>query len=212
MTDDVADLIRQLNGRIRILEKIKDPIVLDEVFVVLRLIDGLHRTVLGKVATRLRELQVWEPIVADEDIATLFGLYDLVALDAPEIDDNGEELPAPRRKLPVVNGPVFEEIAHVDHLESQQAVVMSTPRPIMLVRDDEAVYAYDPQCPRCGTPLAEALVKSKVLLCPARNCSFDLRTGRPTDGVGPGLRVYPITVREGRVLLAVDTAPTLSWK
>ncbi len=211
-SDDVVDLIRQLDGRIRVLEQIKDPILRDEVVVVLRLIDSLHRTMLGKLATRLKATAAWDTMLAEPDIAMLFGLYDLAPLD-----DDGEVEPeevSPTRKLPVVNGPVLEEVAQLaDLTDGTPRVVTTADANVLLVRLDDAVYACDPACPSCGGSLADGVVSNAVVVCPDRNCAFDVRSGRRADGpVGPGLRVFPVTVRQGRVLLGVGVGPQIAWR
>ena len=194
------------------LEQIKDPILRDEVVVVLRLIDSLHRTVLGKLATRLKATAAWDAMLAEPDIAMLFGLYDLAPLD-----DDGEVAPeevSPARKLPVVNGPVLAEVAQLADLANGTPRVVTTPdAEVLLVRLDDDVYACDPACPSCGGSLADGVVSNAVVVCPDRNCAFDVRSGRRADGpVGPGLRVFPVTVRQGRVLLAVGVAPQIAWR
>ncbi len=215
-SDDVVDLIRQLDGRIRVLEQIKDPILRDEVVVVLRLIDSLHRTMLGKLATRLKATAAWDTMLAEPDIAMLFGLYDLAPLDG-DGDDDGEVDPeevSPPRKLPVVNGTVLAEVAQLaDLADGTPRVLTTSDAAVLLVRLDDAVYACDPACPSCGGSLADGVVSNAVVVCPDRNCAFDVRSGRRADGpVGPGLRVYPVTVRQGRVLLAVGVAPQTAWR
>ncbi len=260
-SDDVVDLIRQLDGRIRVLEKIKDPILRDEVFVMLRLIDSLHRTLLGKLAARLRETAIWDAVLEDADLATLFGLYDLAPLAGGDLEDDpddpggdavgdavndavnnnavhnavddaagdapsrdaavpsfaGETIrpqrPPGSRKLPVVNGPVLQEIARLSELADGSPIVVATAGvPALLVRIGEAVYACAPSCPSCGGSLADGVVSNSILVCPMRNCAFDVRSGRRADGpTGPGLRVFPLTVRDGRVLLAVGVAAQVAW-
>ncbi len=212
-SDDVVDLIRQLDGRIRVLEQIKDPILRDEVVVVLRLIDSLHRTMLGKLATRLKATAAWDTMIAEPDIAMLFGLYDLAPLDDDGEVDPEEEV-APTRRLPVVNGPELVEVARLaDLADGTPRVVTTSDAEVLLVRLDDAVYACDPACPSCGGSLADGVVSNAVVVCPDRNCAFDVRRGRRADGpVGPGLRVFPVTVRQGRVLLAVGVAPQIAWR
>ena len=79
---------------------------------------------------------------------------------------------------------------------------------VLVVRVNEQVYAYEPTCAACGSTLEGSVVSHHALVCPLENCAFDVRSGRRIDGeAGTGLRTYPVTVREGRVLLAADLAP-----
>lgn len=119
--------------------------------------------------------------------------------------------------LPVVQaggarpgGPVFREIGLLTELPTDRATLRSVEgNPVLLVRAEEDAYAYDATCPGCGLTLEGAKLSGHVLVCTWTNCAFDVRSGRRVDGEpGRGLRVYPVSVQRGRVLLALDFSPT----
>lgn len=119
------------------------------------------------------------------------------------------ELPMVGMGTPAAQGPVFAHIADLNNLlEGQSQWRQMNDREVILVRFGAEVNAFDASCPGCGRSLREAKVSSTVLVCAWQNCAYDARSGRRVDGVeGSGLRVYPVSVQGGRVLLATDFAP-----
>lgn len=113
----LQDVIEDLDGRLRRFEALADPGVREEVFTILQLVDGLHRTGLSALAERLASTAAWQNAAADDAVRVLLTLYDLLPESVPEPGEdqvdrigprpaNGEE-PGPRSDL----GPAAESEA-----------------------------------------------------------------------------------------------------
>lgn len=71
---------------------------------------------------------------------------------------------------------------------------------LVLVRQGDAVHAFDGLCPHKFAPLAEGHVEDGCLACPVHDAHFQM-DGTPRDGDGwaGNLRPYPARVRDGMV-------------
>jgi len=74
---------------------------------------------------------------------------------------------------------------------------------IDLVWDGERVYAIEDVCPHGLTSLLNGDILPGEIVCPAHGASFDLATGRCTDGYTSDTRAYNVEVREERVIVMV---------
>ena len=104
---------------------------------------------------------------------------------------------------------MFREVGSLDELADRTPRTMNVNgTSILVVRVDDQAYAYEPNCPACGGLFEDGKLNGHALLCPFENCAYDVRSGRRVDGMtGRGLRTFPVAVRDGSVLLAVDLAP-----
>lgn len=117
--DDLHALLRELDARIRALEALPHPEIQQQIFTVLQLVDGLHRTSVARLAEILKGTDLWERLLEDEAIHILFSLYDQLPLDdlaraedalhavRPYIHSHGGEL----RVLAVEDGVVHVMLA-----------------------------------------------------------------------------------------------------
>ncbi len=120
----------------------------------------------------------------------------------------GESVAQPEPQGITLQAPVFTQVATLETLAAGVTIVRSATRAVLLVRLEHEVTAFDATC-TCGFSLEGAKLSGTVLVCGWKNCAFDARSGRRVDGeAGTGLRVYPVSVQGGRVLLAADLAPT----
>lgn len=139
--------------------------------------------------------------------AGLPGFKGLVVL-GPEPDQpvSGPiELPMAGMDAPAsVQAPVFTQVAELSSLsETRVTPVVVGDKEVILVRLGPEVNAFDSTCPGCNMPLSDAKLSGNVLVCTWQNCAYDVRNGRRVDGLeGAALRIYPVSVQGGRVLLA----------
>lgn len=78
---DIQDLIRELDQKIQAFEELNPGELRDDIFAAFQLVDEIHRLGLCRVAARLQETGIWEASIEDDNVHTLFMLYDLVELD-----------------------------------------------------------------------------------------------------------------------------------
>lgn len=81
--DDLQDLLAELDSRIQGLEQYGEE-TRDEVLTILQLVDRVHRPGLARLAEKLAEAGLWDSALEEEELHTLFMLYDLVTLDDDE--------------------------------------------------------------------------------------------------------------------------------
>jgi nitrite reductase (NADH) small subunit len=98
------------------------------------------------------------------------------------------------------------------------------PRAIVLVRKGEEFYALRDICPHKGAALSAGCVRGtplacqpwaevpygrdgEIIVCPWHGWEFDLKTGRTLAATETArVRSFPVTVREGRVVLNEGTS------
>ena len=69
---------------------------------------------------------------------------------------------------------------------------------LLFVRLEESVYAYRPQCPRCGESLGDAALSGAELACPECGGRYDVRrAGRSLDEPERHLAPVPLLVDDG---------------
>ncbi len=105
--------------------------------------------------------------------------------------------------MPVVLGP----LAGIPPGEGRAFVVGAAEIAVFHTREG-GVFATQAQCPHRGGPLADGLTDGGHVVCPLHDRVYCLATGA---GIGNecSIRVYPVTVRDGVLLVdPVDTLPT----
>lgn len=73
---------------------------------------------------------------------------------------------------------------------------------VAIFRTDDGFHALAADCPHAGGPLQDGLVADGCVTCPLHGRRFELTTGEALNGA-EGVRAYAVTVRGGRLLLAV---------
>jgi nitrite reductase (NADH) small subunit len=108
---------------------------------------------------------------------------------------------------PMTMDPVWRDIGDVEDIPLRAARRLSTDRGDVAVfrTGDGRVFALLDRCPHKHGPLSQGMVHGHAVSCPLHNWAIDLATGHPTGAdAGKGCTpTTPVTVRDGRVLLAV---------
>ena len=69
------------------------------------------------------------------------------------------------------------------------------------------VHATDNLCTHGNARLCDGFLEGHEIECPLHQGRFDVRDGRPLcEPVTAALRVYPVRVEDGRVLIGLETA------
>jgi naphthalene 1,2-dioxygenase system ferredoxin subunit len=77
-------------------------------------------------------------------------------------------------------------------------------REIALYRIEDAVYATDAICTHAHARLAEGFLEGYEIECPLHQGRFDVRTGKALcPPLTQDVRIYPVTVQDGEVLIDV---------
>ena len=77
---------------------------------------------------------------------------------------------------------------------------------ILLVNIDDHVYAYANSCPHQRSRLNEGTLIGTTLRCARHHWEFDVCTGRGINPQSACLRVFPVSIESGDILLNLDDA------
>ena len=79
---------------------------------------------------------------------------------------------------------------------------------LVLCRVEEQIYAVDAVCPHVGGPLAHGALQGRMLVCPWHAWEFDCATGEHDRNPACRLTTYPVTLRDGQVLVEMPDRTT----
>ena len=71
---------------------------------------------------------------------------------------------------------------------------------------DDQVFALDDKCPHKGGPLSDGIQHGHAVTCPLHNWVIDLNSGQAQGADDGSVRTYPVSVENGRVMLALVDA------
>jgi nitrite reductase (NADH) small subunit len=80
---------------------------------------------------------------------------------------------------------------------------------IALFHTEQGFLAVENRCPHGGGPLADGIVGGTTVTCPLHNWRVCLNSGEVTRGCAGerrAVRTYPVRVRDGVVMLGLETA------
>jgi nitrite reductase/ring-hydroxylating ferredoxin subunit/Fe-S cluster biogenesis protein NfuA len=103
--------------------------------------------------------------------------------------------------------PVYQDVAALDSLSpGGLAPVRVGEVPVLLVRVDGDVHAVRNQCGESPLPLEFSTLDGAELRCSWHGCRYDVRSGHRTDRQAGRLQVFPVSVEDGRIRVALDVA------
>lgn len=76
---------------------------------------------------------------------------------------------------------------------------------LCLVSVDNKVYALSAKCPHAGGDLTQGWCKEGKLICPVHRYSFNLETGKGSQGQNDFIESYPLEIRDGQVYVGMST-------
>jgi nitrite reductase/ring-hydroxylating ferredoxin subunit len=213
--DTYVGLIQQLDSLVSALERHPDEATREQIIMLLRGLDTLHREGLVRLAGVLRATgadALLQQALSDPVVRTLFGLYDLAELDLPAeagtaycghngfISLDSLLANAPQAGL---QQPIWVEVAHAGQVPAGSLHACASGELRLLLANVEGeIYAFLNACVGTDLPLEMGQMNRHELICPWHGCRFDARTGRRLDG-GPGrLQVVPVAVRGESIQVA----------
>lgn len=101
------------------------------------------------------------------------------------------------------------EIGRLEDIPRAGARVVKTPAGCIAVfrTEDDRVYALNDRCPHKGGPLSQGIVHGTSVTCPLHNWVFDLASGVAQGADEGQVATYPVTVRDGVLLIAGARLP-----
>jgi nitrite reductase/ring-hydroxylating ferredoxin subunit len=124
--------------------------------------------------------------------------------------------PAPAAVIPVGSlrvpqKPVYRAAcAAADIAPGTTRAVEMEGTPVLIVNVDGQFHAVRNRCGDSPLPLAYSELQEWELVCSWHGCRWDVRTGKRIDRDGDRLPVYPVTVADGEVRVAVGAEPCAS--
>jgi nitrite reductase/ring-hydroxylating ferredoxin subunit len=104
----------------------------------------------------------------------------------------------------------FVRAAHVEDVrKAGRLVVAIAGHTILLVHENDTIYAVDNRCPHMGFPLHRGTVKDCILTCDWHYARFDVMSGGTFDSWADDLPAFPVQIRDHEVWidLAAHTDP-----
>jgi nitrite reductase/ring-hydroxylating ferredoxin subunit/ferredoxin-thioredoxin reductase catalytic subunit len=105
--------------------------------------------------------------------------------------------------IEVAEGPTEVPVAHVDDLRDGEARrVKVGKRDVALFRANGEYFALSNVCRHAFAPLSEGYLEGYIVMCPWHGWRYDIRDGT-TDHPDADVQTFPVTVRDGEVLVTV---------
>jgi nitrite reductase/ring-hydroxylating ferredoxin subunit len=101
-----------------------------------------------------------------------------------------------------VEGPEkYTDVAAASDLQDGKMVKVDLEnRPIVLLKHDDGIHAFEGTCPHYGCGLWEGELNGHIVTCPCHGSQFDVTDGRLVHGPATApVPSYQVNVREGRV-------------
>lgn len=97
---------------------------------------------------------------------------------------------------------MLRKIAELDALWiGEPHAVCVEGRPILLIREEDGVRAFEDRCPHAGVRLSSGRLAGGVLTCPAHEWQFDARSGCGINPRRARLRGFPVHIEGGAVFV-----------
>lgn len=105
----------------------------------------------------------------------------------------------------------FEPILADDELWSgEMRGVVVHGCPVLLLRSEDAVCAYEDRCAHLGVRLSQGKLEGGVITCSAHHYQYDARTGRGLNPERVRLRALPVCVEAGVIHVDVAAPPEVA--
>lgn len=74
-----------------------------------------------------------------------------------------------------------------------------------LVGYEDEIFALSARCPHAGGDLTQGWCKEGKLICPIHRYSFDLKTGKGSEGQNDYIDSYPVEIKDGLVYIGITS-------
>jgi toluene monooxygenase system ferredoxin subunit len=102
----------------------------------------------------------------------------------------------------------FERVMPLAELWSGEMVARDVRGTRLLVlRVDDAVYAYEDRCAHLGVRLSEGRLDGATLTCSAHHYQYDACTGRGVNPKNLCLRAFAVKLEDGAIFVDVTRGP-----
>jgi len=74
-----------------------------------------------------------------------------------------------------------------------------------LVGYEGEIFALSSKCPHAGGDLTSGWCKNEKLICPVHRYSYDLKTGKGSEGQNDYINTYPVEVKADGIYIGVTS-------
>src|ERR1700680_4401771 len=100
----------------------------------------------------------------------------------------------------------FLETIALDRLRvGKSMVVRVAGQDVALFHVDGKIYAIDDTCAHAGVSLGSGKLRGNIVTCRGHGFRYDVTTGRCTSISGLGVASYPVSIVEGKIMVAVGS-------
>lgn len=135
----------------------------------------------------------------------LLGFQELVFRDA--VSDAPPVATISVAALRQANRPVYYDAGPADLAPGTVRAAIVNEVSLLLAGVEGEIYAIGNQCGQSPLPLEFGTLEDSVLCCPWHGCRYDVRSGRRIDGVPGRQQVYPVSIEQGRIRVALGVEP-----
>lgn len=215
----MADLERhvaRLHELVEEFESLEEGPLRDRIFELLEQIDHVHRSGVWRLFQLVTELGgkgLMDRVTLDPTVKLLFILYDLIPVDPLQPLQASVQAPAASADgfipLSRIGGrtPAWQvAIARAELGAGSMHALQVNETPVLLCASGEAVTAFRNACGRSVLPLHLGRLQDGEIECPWHGCRYDAQTGQRSTGSGPSLEPFAVSVRDGVIYVATNTA------
>jgi toluene monooxygenase system ferredoxin subunit len=99
----------------------------------------------------------------------------------------------------------FRRVASLDDLWAGEMLALDLEgNDILLVNLDDHILAYANACPHQKSRLSEGSLAGTTLRCARHHWEFDVQTGRGINPQNACLKIFPVAVENGNILVDLD--------
>ena len=132
--------------------------------------------------------------------ANFLGFQELV------VRDRGTE-PQPKASLVSLRRPIYKRALDAAELSPGTFKAVDIDGlPLLIANLSGDIYAVSNRCGSSPLPLQFGALSGAELRCSFHGCLYDVRSGKRLDAAAEGLRVFPVRVEDGAVLVALGVS------
>lgn len=76
--------------------------------------------------------------------------------------------------------------------------------PVLLIKKDGKIYAYDDRCPHQQCLISRGAITDTVVICPCHDWKFKIKSGKYTEEPVIGLTVFDVKVEAGKIWVKIE--------
>ena len=103
------------------------------------------------------------------------------------------------------------EVGRLDDIEpGKRTYFKSGNRGLAIFNIDGTIYAIDETCAHMGSSMMSGRLQGTTLTCPAHGFRYNVTTGCLAGTTTPGVASHPVTIVDGKVMVALPAQSTRS--